>query len=251
MIAEALDKLVEEYNNPDFITNDPICVPHTYSRRQDVEIAGFVAAIFAWGQRKTIINKAEEFLGRMDNSPYDFVKNFDPKELKVFQSFRHRTFNGDDAMSVLYFFQYVYQKYESLEVFFKNKQKHVVFEGLKEMDQVFRSLPSTLKRSHKHIASPARNSACKRLNMFMRWMVRKDDKGVDFGLWQQISPSELIIPMDVHVVRSAQTLRLLGSDKVNWRTAIELTEKLREFDAHDPIKYDFALFNYSLMQSGR
>jgi uncharacterized protein (TIGR02757 family) len=241
-----LNKLVAKFNTTKFIDNDPISIPHQYQVKQDIEISGLVAALFAWGLRKTIINKSNDFLGRMGGSPYEFILNFKPSDLKVFQSFRHRTFSGDDAISLLYFLQRWYQQNSSLEEFFINKKEDVVFHGLAEMSNYFQKLPSTLKRSHRHIASPERNSACKRLNMFLRWMVRSNETGVDFGLWTQIKPADLIIPLDVHVVRSALKLKLIENDKANWKTALALTERLREFDPHDPVKYDFALFNLSI-----
>ena len=249
--APELDKLVTQFNTPDFISLDPISIPHRFEVKQDIEISGFIAAAFAWGQRTTIINKANDFLARMDNHPLDFVLNFKPADLQVFQSFKHRTFNGDDAISLLYFFQSIYKAHASLEHFFINDDANVIQRGLTKMNEQFKSLPSTLKRSHKHVSSPIKNSACKRLNMYLRWMVRNDNKGVDFGIWQEVSPSALIIPLDLHVVRSAIHLGLMDSEKANWKTAVELTEKLRQFDKEDPVKYDFALFNYSLMQLGK
>ena len=249
--ASQLNKLVEKYNTLSFIENDPICIPHKFSKKQDIEITGFLAAIFAWGQRTTIINKANDFIKRMDRSPHDFILNFKPHDLITFQSFKHRTFNGDDAISLLYFFQHIYQEHQSMEFFFQNKNKQVVFQGLQDLDQAFRSLTSTMKRSQKHISSPARSSACKRLNMFLRWMVRSDRAGVDFGIWNAVSPSDLIIPLDVHVLRAANVLGLIDTEKANWKTAVALTEKLAKLDPEDPVKYDFALFNYSLTELGR
>lgn len=247
MNRSQLNKLVAKFNTTEFIVNDPICVPHQFQLKQDIEIAGLVASIFAWGLRKTIINKANDFLNRMDGEPFEFIKSFEPSDLKSFQSFRHRTFNGEDAISLLYFLQDCYTTHDSLEFFFKDNETDVVFHGLSKMSGHFQSLPSTIKRSHRHIASPQRNSACKRLNMFLRWMVRSNETAVDFGLWStHIMPADLIIPLDVHVIRSAMKLGLLQDDKANWKTAVSLTEKLKEFDPTDPVKYDFALFNLSI-----
>lgn len=241
-LKNELDALVHRYNSTDFIAEDPISVPHQFADKKDVEIAGFVAALFAWGQRKTIINKANDFLNRMDNSPHEFIMHFRPKDLRVFQDFKHRTFNADDAISVLYFLQHVYQQHQSLEYFFHDHDSEPVRHGLNALGTLFRDLPSTMPRSYKHVAMPARNSACKRLNMFLRWMVRPADTGVDFGLWTALTPADLIMPLDVHVIRSANRLGLLDTDKSNWKTAVALTATLAKFDQDDPVKYDFALF---------
>lgn len=237
-----LDALVVKYNCPSFITTDPICIPHRFSSRGDIEIAGFIAAIFAWGQRKTIINKSTDFIERMDNSPHDFIINFRPADVAVFSQFKHRTFNEEDAISVLYFLQHVFREFGSLEYFFTNHASDPIRYGLDALGTLFRSLASTLPRSHKHIAMPARNSACKRLNMFLRWMVRPAASGVDFGLWSSVDTKDLIIPLDVHVLRTTERLGLLTNVKANWKTAVELTHILATFDPNDPVKYDFALF---------
>ena len=235
----------------EFIANDPIAIPHEYERKQDIEIAGLISAIFAWGQRKTIINKSRDFLDRMANQPYDFVRSFDEIDLKEFASFKHRTFQFDDSLSLLYFLRHIYSAYHDLEDFFIDTTDKTVYEGLLHLDNTYRSLSSTARRSYKHISSPARNSACKRLNMFLRWMVRSDENGVDFGIWKNISPSQLIIPLDVHVLRSANKLKLIKSKKADWKTAIQLTEILQKYDHIDPVKFDFALFHYSLIDGGR
>lgn len=246
-----LDGLVEQHNHPDFIQSDPILIPHRFTDPRDIEISGLIAATFAWGQRVTIINKATDFIDRMDNDPAGFVQSFKPSDLKAFLSFKHRTFNGDDALSLLYFLQDIYQNYDSLEAFFIKSKEDKIKHGLVQLNTHFRGLTSTLKRSHKHMSNPAKNSACKRLNMYLRWMVRKDEKGVDFGIWDKISMSDLIIPLDVHVIRAAMKLRLIKTEKANWKTAETLTQVLRKFDPLDPVKYDYALFNYSLSLSNR
>ncbi len=248
-LKNLLDEYVERFNQQNFILNDPISIPHQFSRKEDIEISGFISAIFAWGQRKTIINKSTEFIRLMDNSPVHFVRHFRPHDLKPFVSFKHRTFNGDDALSVLYFLKDIYLNKESLEHFFINREAAPIKHGLIQLHAHFATLPTTLKRSLKHISTPERNSACKRLNMFLRWMIRKDDTGVDFGIWNNIDPSKLIIPLDVHVLRAAKELKLVGEEKANWKTAELLTKRLADFDKSDPVKYDFALFNYGLMRN--
>ena len=240
-----LDQKVEEFNQPGFITNDPITIPHEYSKKQDIEIAGFIAAVFAWGQRKTIINKSREFLRLMGNEPHQFILEYEDDDLKPFQSFKHRTFNGTDALYFLHFFRWFYERNESLEsAFIKglNEDSENLETGLTNFFNLFFSLPYHPRRTYKHIPTPARKSACKRLNMFLRWMVRKDNKGVDFGIWNTIKPPQLICPCDLHVDRVARKLGLIIRKQTDWQTAVELTEALKQFDSEDPVKYDFALF---------
>lgn len=239
-----LDAKVEAYNQLDFIENDPIKIPHGYSKKQDVEIAGFLAAIFAWGQRKTIINKSLEFLELMGNDPHHFVLNHTDSDLQPFLHFKHRTFNSTDALYFLHFFQWFYQRHDSLEEAFIQgfDQGDSMEARLIHFFQLFFSLPDSPNRTRKHIATPARKSACKRINMFLRWMVRQDEKGVDFGIWNTISPSLLICPCDLHVDRVARKLGLIQRKQTDWQTAVELTENLKKLDSSDPVKYDFALF---------
>ena len=239
-----LDAKVEEYNQPGFIYNDPIVIPHEYSKKQDIEIAGFIAAVFAWGQRKTIINKCHEFLSLLDNDPHAFVLSYQESDLKPFLSFKHRTFNSTDALYFLHFFRWFYESHSSLEeAYTKGLGSESPMEArLTHFFKLFFSLPDHPVRTYKHIPNPARKSACKRINMFLRWMVRKDDKGVDFGIWDAINPSLLICPCDLHVDRVARKLGLIKRKQTDWRTVIELTENLKKLDPEDPVKYDFALF---------
>ncbi len=244
-VAELLEKKVAQYNQPDFIPYDPISIPHQFSRLQDIEIMGFWAAVLAWGQRKTIINKCNELIQLMDGAPYDFVKNHTEQDLKRFLNFKHRTFNATDTLYFLHFFKQYYAQHSSLEWAFVHdlapNDMHVE-RGLSSFHNLFFSLEDFPERTRKHIATPMRKSSCKRLNMFLRWMVRKDDKGVDFGLWQTLQPSQLICPCDVHVDRVARKLGLIQRPTTDWLTALELTENLKQFDPTDPVKYDFALF---------
>lgn len=240
-----LDRKVEQYNQPGFITNDPICIPHDYELKQDVEITAFWASILAWGQRVTIINKCRELFSMMDNQPYDFVLNHSENDLKPLLKFKHRTFNDIDTLYFIEFFKQFYQKHNSLEDAFLSGLKPAdqdIEHGLIKFHDQFFDLPDAPSRTRKHIATPARKSACKRINMFLRWMVRQDDKGVDFGIWKNISPSQLVCPCDVHVERVARKLGLMERKQMDWRTAQELTYNLRLFDPTDPVKYDFALF---------
>ncbi|WP_258097849.1 TIGR02757 family protein [Marinoscillum pacificum] len=244
-LRDFLDLKVKEYNQPGFIPNDPISIPHLFNKKQDIEIAGFVAAVLAWGQRKTIINKCKEFFQMMDNAPYDFILNHEEDDLKPFLNFKHRTFNSTDALYFIEFFKFHYEQHESLESAFTIKADSsatTVETHLKGFFEYFFALPDHPRRTYKHIPSPARKSACKRLNMYLRWMVRNDDKGVDFGLWNNIQMSQLVCPCDLHVDRVGRKLGLIQRKQTDWTTAIQLTENLKRLDPKDPVKYDFALF---------
>jgi uncharacterized protein (TIGR02757 family) len=250
-----LDKKVMEFNNPSFIKEDPICIPHLFSQKQDIEITGFFAAVFAWGIRKTIINKCKLLLQLMDNAPYDFCINHTDQDLKNLEGFCHRTFNDTDLLYFISFLKFHYSKHTSLEsAFFNNstiqqsENLHTIETALNYFYQYFFSLEDVPARTKKHIASPQKKSSCKRLNMFLRWMVRNDNKGVDFGIWKKISPSQLICPVDVHVARVARYFNLLKRKQVDWQAAIELTEELKKFDKKDPVKYDFALFGLGVLE---
>jgi len=245
-----LDAKVEQYNRPEFIENDPVCIPHLFTKKQDIEIAGFFAAILAWGQRKTIINKCKDLLNRMDNAPYDFVLNHSDDELKRLLNFKHRTFNDTDLLYFISFFKHHYTSYSSLEDAFIYRHGQLRADdieptiefALNHFRAYFFSLEDFPYRTKKHISSPMQKSTCKRLNMFLRWMVRRDDKGVDFGIWKTLKPSALICPCDVHVDRVGRFLGLINRKQTDWQTAVELTKNLSVLDNSDPVKYDFALF---------
>lgn len=244
-----LDEKVEMYNQPGFITLDPISIPHRFSKKEDIEIAGFFAAVLAWGQRKTIINKCIKLFELMDNSPHDFLIHHQDTDLKRFLNFKHRTFNEVDTLYFIHFLSWYYRIYPSLEDAFLMGQtgsQDSMYAILTQFHEFFFSLEDAPDRTQKHIATPVRKSACKRINMYLRWMVRSDLKGVDFGLWTKISSSQLICPCDLHVDRVGRKLGLITRKQTDWLTAIELTEKLREFDSVDPVKYDFALFGLGI-----
>ena len=241
-----LDHYLAQYNRPTFIESDPICIPHLFSSKQDIEIAAFFAAIFSWGQRKTIINKSRELLKLMDDSPYQFIKDHKPKDRLRFSQFVHRTFQYTDTIYFLTFLQKHYQTYDSLEELFAGHPD--MKSTLTHFHESFFSLPSAPRRTRKHVATPARNSTCKRLNMFLRWMVRSDRQGVDFGIWKRLTPSQLMIPLDVHVERIARRLHLLRRKQRDWMATEELTGALRMFDKDDPVKYDFALFSMGVLE---
>jgi uncharacterized protein (TIGR02757 family) len=246
-LKEFLDAKVDFYNQPSFIIADPISVPHQFSKQQDIEIAGFFAAVFAWGNRTTIINKAKEVLQLMDNSPHQFCLHHSTKELKKLLGFKHRTFNATDLLYFIAFFKKHYSQHKSLETAFTRHGK-TVEDMLTGFHHYFFSLPAIPERTRKHIATPERKSSCKRLNMYLRWMVRQDNTGVDFGVWKTISPAQLICPLDLHVVRVAKKLQLLDRKQTDWQAAVELTDYLRTLDAADPVKYDFALFSLGVME---
>ena len=246
-LKQFLDRKVKEYNKPAFIKDDPISIPHLFTKKQDIEIAGLFAAVFAWGNRTTIIGKSKELIQRMDNSPYVFVKDHSAKDLKRLNGFKHRTFHEDDLYYFIEFLHQHYSKHDSLEFAFFPIPGLDTEHGLTHFKNYFFSLEH-LKRTEKHISSPLQKSTCKRLNMFLRWMVRNDKKGVDFGLWKNISPSQLICPIDVHVARVSKKLGLLKRKQVDWLAATELTDALRKLDKNDPVKYDFALFNLGVIE---
>ena len=239
-----LDSKVEEYNRPGFIDSDPVSIPHEYEKKQDIEIAGLMASVFAWGQRKTIMNKTREFLRLMGNEPHRFVLEHSEDDLRAFGDFKHRTFNGTDALYFMHFFRWYYKRNDSLEKAFSigTAEQETVEDGLINFFNLFFSLEDHPRRTYKHIPTPSKKSACKRLNMYLRWMVRNDGKGVDFGLWSEIKPSQLVCPCDLHVDRVARKLGLIKRKQTDWQTALELTESLKRIDPQDPVQYDFALF---------
>jgi uncharacterized protein (TIGR02757 family) len=255
-IKQLLDQKVKQYNHIDFIEKDPISIPHLFTKQQDIELAAFFAAIFAWGNRATIIQKCKELLERMDNAPFEFCTQHQAKDLKKLASFAHRTFNDTDLLYCMAFFKQHYTTQKNLETAFfidqqSGKKIKTVEAGLVHFKQYFFSLEDAPHRTKKHIASPENGSTCKRLNMLLRWMVRKDQHGVDFGLWKAISPADLIIPIDVHVARVSRSFGLISRPQIDWLTAIELTNYCRTLDPRDPAKYDFALFSLGVTEKIR
>jgi uncharacterized protein (TIGR02757 family) len=246
-LKQLLDEKADQYNRPGFIGHDPISIPHLFNRKQDIEIAALFAATLAWGQRVTIINNCRKILDWMDHSPYQFITGHQDDDLKPFARFQHRTFNGTDLLYFMAFLKWFYSGHDSLEEAFGVKPTDQTVEhGLINFRNLFFSLPDYPTRTKKHVATPERNSACKRLTMFLRWMVRRDDRGVDFGIWQSIKPAQLVCPCDVHVERVARSFRLITRKQTDWQTALELTGNLSKFDPEDPVKYDFALFGLGL-----
>lgn len=250
-LQDYFNECAEQFNDPSFIKDDPIQIPHRFTRLQDIEIMGFWSSMLAWGQRKTIINKSNELIDLMDGAPYDFVKNHQEKDRKKFLNFKHRTFQATDTLYFLEFFQWYYNQYESLETAFSqhlSPDATTVETALVGFHNLFFSLENAPHRTKKHVATPIRKSTCKRLNMFLRWMVRKDDKGVDLGLWKVIKPAQLLMPLDVHVDRVARHYGLIERKQNDWKTVLELTQNLRTLDPYDPVKYDFALFGIGILK---
>ena len=252
-IKALLDSRVVEYNSIDFIQTDPIQIPHRFSRKEDIEIAGFLAATIAWGQRNSIINNARKLMELMENSPFDFVSETDfskSENCAPFLAFVHRTFNGEDCIYFLRSIQHIYRHYGGLEAVFSEgySQHQTIFGALQHFRNIFLELPYE-SRVKKHLSDVAANSSAKRLNMYLRWMVRSNDTEVDFGLWKNIPASALMLPLDVHTGDVARAYGLLARKQNDWKAVEEITSVLREFDPADPIKYDFALFGIGAFEN--
>jgi uncharacterized protein (TIGR02757 family) len=246
-----LDERVAQYNEPGFIADDPVSIPHQFEQPQDREIMGFWAATLAWGQRKTIINSCARLLELMEGEPYRFIMEHEEADRARFEGFVHRTFQYTDTLYFLEFLQWYYRRHESLEdafARFLTPEDEHTGPALIGFHELFFSLPDAPQRTRKHVATPARKSSCKRLNMFLRWMVRQDEAGVDFGQWTRILPRQLLMPLDVHVERVARRLGLLTRKQRDWLAVLELTENLRRYDPEDPVKYDFALFGLGVLE---
>lgn len=244
-IKELLDRRVFEYNRTEFIPEDPISIPHRFQNREDIEISGFLTAMISWGQRRTIISNALHLINLMDSSPYQFIIQGNDKEMDRFKEFKHRTFNGEDCIFFLKSLKNIYLHCGGPENLFTPAKGEGVLHGIERFRKVFFSIPHPA-RTTKHIADPGRGATAKRMNMYLRWMVRRDDCGVDFGLWKKIPPSTLYCPLDVHTGEAARKLGILINKQNNWKAVEELTGYLRLLDPEDPVKYDFALFGMGM-----
>ena len=241
-LKEFLDEKVDLYNRPSFIEYDPISIPHLFTLKEDIEIAGFLAATIAWGNRKMILKNANRMMELLDDSPYEFIMYSSEDEMDSVGRFVHRTFNSTDLIFFLKALQHIYRNKGGLETIFNaNKTSDSLQPAIHEFHKIFFELPHQ-KRTEKHVSDPFKGSAAKKLNMFLRWMIRSDDRGVDFGIWKKINPSQLYIPLDLHSGNTARKLGLLTRKMNDWKAVDELTGILREFDSSDPVKYDFALF---------
>lgn len=246
-LKDFLEGKVSLYNRPSFIETDPISIPHRFSSREDREISGFLTALLSWGQRPVILRNCHSMLERMDLEPHDFILNHSPKERMRFTDFIHRTFNGEDAKYLVRALQIIYREKGGLEGIFSSQ-----YQTIGSMAGTISGVRSLLlsygapQRTFKHIADPLKNSSAKRINMFLRWMVRKDKGGVDFGIWREIPSSALCCPLDLHSGRVARMLGLLTVKQDNWKAVDELTGNLRMLDPADPVRYDFALYGLGI-----
>lgn len=243
-----LDEKVDLYNNPNFIESDPIQIPHRFSLKEDVEIAGFLSATIAWGNRKMIINNAKKMMDLMGNSPHDFVMSHQEHDLERMEHFVHRTFNATDFVTFVKSLQHIYINHGGLEaVFAQNQEPDSMQKSISEFKKIFFETEH-LNRTQKHISDPMNNSAAKRINMFLRWMIRNDNRGVDFGIWKSIPTTILSCPLDVHSGNVARKLGLLTRKQNDGKALAELDAQLRLLDAKDPVKYDFALFGLGVFE---
>jgi len=247
-LKEFLDEKVIQYNNPKFIESDPIQIPHKFNLKEDIEIAGFLTSTIAWGNRKMIIKNATKMMDLLDNAPYDFILNHKPKDLNSFDGFVHRTFNATDLKYFITGLQLIYKTHHGLEaVFLKYANPTTTQTAIHTLKKLFFE-KEHLQRTEKHISDPLKGSAAKRINMFLRWMVRKDNTGVDFGVWKNLSPAQLSCPLDVHSGNVARKLGLLTRKQNDAKSLAELDTSLRKIDKNDPVKYDFALFGLGVFE---
>ena len=246
-LFEFLELKYEQYNQPEFVITDPVSVPHRFSRKEDIEIAGFMTATISWGNRVSIVKNAGKLLDLMGNSPFEFIVNFTQQDVLRFQTFCHRTFNGTDCIFFLNSLQSIYRERRGLESIFSPDKGETLKEVICRFRQIF-LLTNHPSRSEKHIANPDRGASSKRILMFLRWMVRRDKGGVDFGLWKNIPASALMCPLDVHSGNVARKLNLLSRKQNDWKAVEELTASLRRMDPEDPVKYDFALFGLGVFE---
>lgn len=246
-LKDYLDFKADQYNNPNFIESDPIQIPHRYKVKEDIEISGFLAATIAWGNRKMIINSATKMMDAMGNNPYDFVMNATNNQIDSIDNIVHRTFNSEDFRYFIKSLRNIYQNYGGLENVFAANNSINLQNRISAFKQIFFEIDHPL-RTTKHISDPLKGSSSKRINMFLRWVSRNDKKGVDFGIWKSISPSELSCPLDVHSGNVARTLGILNRKQNDQKALQELDEALRKFDPKDPVKYDFALFGLGVFE---
>jgi len=248
-ISSLLNQKVEQYNKPVFIETDPISIPHMFSKNEDIEISGFITSVFSWGRRAAIIKSARQLMDMMDNSPHEFLMNSGDKDFRRFSKFVYRTFNSDDCLFLITALQEIYRQGDTLGSIANKafKESGNIFNVIVGLRNEILKTPH-LKRSEKHLANPLSGSAAKRINMYLRWMIRDDNAGVDFGIWKNIPKSILMCPLDVHSGNVARSLGLLSRKQNDWKAVEELTSNLRTFDASDPVKYDYALFGMGVFE---
>ena len=247
-LKDFLDSKVKLYNNPKFIESDPIQIPHLFSKKEDIEIIGFLTATIAWGNRKSIITNSNHVVDMLDHSPFEFVMQHQESDLEKLQSFVHRTFNGYDFIQFIISLKHIYNTHDGLEALFaKHAEQDSLQNAIHQFKQYFFEIEH-LERTKKHVSDPLKNSAAKRINMFLRWMVRDDNNGVDFGIWKSLSSSQLSCPLDVHSGNVARKLGLLKRKQNDGKALAELDKSLRKLDINDPVKYDFALFGLGVFE---
>ena len=247
-LKDFLDKMAEKYNSLDFIDHDPVCIPHLYQTKEDIEISGFLTATIAWGNRCAILRSAKRMMSCLEESPYDFIMNHDDHDLERISGVIHRTFNSTDLIYFIKALKYIYETKNGLEGIFNNYQTEDSLQpAIHKLKCFFFELPHAA-RTLRHISDPFKGSAAKKINMFLRWMIRRDNKGVDFGLWKSISPSILSCPLDVHSGNVARKLGLINRKQNDSKAVSELDINLRELDRADPVKYDFALFGLGVFE---
>ncbi len=240
-----------KYNTPDFIAPDPISIPHQYSKKEDIEISGLLTATIAWGRRDLVLRSANRLLTLMDHTPHEFVLHASERDMNRLDDFVHRTFNATDARYFIQVLGHIFREHGGLEAVFSaglRDESSDLYHALAHFREVFLSLPDAPKRTGKHVSDVTRNASCKRLVMYLRWMIRSDKNGVDFGLWKSISPSQLVLPLDVHTGRVARALGLLHRKQNDWKSVQYVTRLLRELDPDDPAKYDFAIFGLGIYE---
>ena len=247
-LKDFLEEKTAKYNSPAFIESDPVSIPHRFVKKEDIEISGFLSAVIAWGNRKSIIANANRLMIMIDNTPHEFILHHSPADLKPLRNFVHRTFNGADAIYFVRSLKNIYLRHGGLSGVFSTEAKDLrsCAANIHQLKKIFYSIPRP--RTTKHLPDPLANSSAKRINMFLRWIVRQDNCGVDFGIWNFIKPSQLCIPLDVHTGNIARKLGLLKRKQNDWKAVAELTTHLRQFDADDPVKYDFALFGLGVFE---
>ena len=247
-LKDFLEEKVLQYNTLYFIDSDPVQIPHLFTQKEDVEIAGFLSATIAWGNRKMIIKNGHKMMDLMGNAPYDFVMSHTTNQLEPLDRFVHRTFNGQDFTHFIRSLKHIYTTHSGLEAAFaKNQESHSMQKSISEFKKLFFEIQH-LQRTQKHVSDPLNNSAAKRINMYLRWMIRQDNKGVDLGIWKSISPAALSCPLDVHSGNVARKLGLLTRKQNDGKALAELDGKLRILDPNDPVKYDFALFGLGVFE---
>lgn len=245
-IKDLLDTKYHQFNTTNFIETDPISIPHLFTKKEDIEIIGFLVATFSWGQRNTILKNGKLLCTWMENEPHQFISSFTKTDLKPFKKFVHRTMNGDDMIYFLESLQHIYKNYGGLEPVLATHPNYMQ-KNISEFKKLFFENPH-LNRTEKHIADPMKNSSAKRICMYLRWMVRKDKYGVDFGIWKKIKPSQLYAPLDLHSGGTARKLEILNRKQDDWKSVVEITDFLKKLDPKDPIKYDYALYGLGVFE---